>query len=759
MNGREKYFQCRLCWWVASAVFAAILFIEAVILLPSYFNYERDRLKALQEASYQALMALPSLQQAELDRLSQTTLVRGLRLQNVDGSVIREAGETFQTLPTIGDKLKRIEQGTRTEIAFDLDKPQPMQVHVRINSEQVAGELVAFVWRIIGLIILIATVVTVTTLIVLQYLVLGPVLLLRSRMQKASEDQRHYKNYLGTLKRSDELGELSLEFDRLLEVNAGRLASLARFPDENNQPVLRVNQEGQLLYANKASDLLLKDWGIEIGDDIPQRWQELLLSVLKAATASTVEHQINNQWLSIRLVPFPEAGYINLYAADISERKEYEESLRHQRNHDQLTGLPNLAVFQDRLCQALTANAVHKQPLAVLMMGLKGFSLINGVAGHEAGDHVLREVASRLEKILPPNITLARVGGDIFGVLIPQYTNLNEVAAFAERLVSAILPEFQWQDHALSCKSRIGVAIYPEDGQDYSSLIARADLAMTSAGAENGRYVHFFVSGLNEKLQRHQQRLVDLTQALQRGEIEAWYQPQVDGLTGRITGAEALVRWRHPKDGLISPMEFIPLAEESGLILPLGQQVLEQACHQAAQWRNSTGFEDFSIAVNLSARQLNDPDLVSKVDSVLRLTGLTPAALELEITESAVMDNTEQAIAVLERLSQLGVRLSVDDFGTGYSSLSYLKRLPVNKIKIDRAFVKDLPEDLKDKALCQAVVAMGQALGLKVLAEGVETQAQAELLMQLGCTAFQGYFYGRPVIASELSGSLVGQPE
>lgn len=743
----KKGLHCRLCWWITAAVFAAILLVEAVILLPSYFNYERDRLLALQEAGYQSVQALASLESSELERLTHTTLVKGVRLEKPDGTVLLEVGESLQTRPVPGERLRRIEAGKRTETAVALNQPQPLRVSLRINSEQVAGELVAFVWRIIGLVLLIAAVVTLTTLLVLQYLVLGPVLLLRSRMQKASEDQRHYQQYLGTLSRRDELGDLSQEFDRLLQITAGRLSALARFPDENTQPVLRVDHQGRLLYANKASQPLLDDWQVAVGDPLPQHWQELVAGVLEGEASRTVEHGLDKQWLSIHLVPLKEAGYINLYAADITERKAYEDSLRHQRNHDQLTSLPNLALFQDRLAQALTRMQAKEKPLAVLALGLKGFAAINGVAGHEAGDQVLKEVAQRLQGQLQPGMTLARVGGDIFGVYLPEYQSLNEVVALAERMIDAVLPVYHWQGQTLTCGARVGVALYPDDGQDYSSLIAKADLALTSAGSDTR--VHFFVPGLNEKLQKRQERFQQLKEALQQGQLEAWYQPQVDGMTGKTKGAEALVRWRHPVEGLISPAEFIPLAEETGLVLPLGEEVLQQACHQAALWRQQPGWEDFTMAVNLSARQLADPELVTKVQKTLQLSGLPAEALELEITESAVMDHTEDAIQVLKHLAGLGVGLSLDDFGTGYSSLAYLKSLPVHKIKIDRAFVKDLPEDLQDKALCQAVIAIGEALNLKVLAEGVETQAQVSLLSELGCLNFQGYFYGRPSPAAE----------
>jgi diguanylate cyclase (GGDEF)-like protein len=626
-------------------------------------------------------------------------------------------------------------------------------------------------WRLTGVIFLLATLIlapfyfsaqapslalfaslilllTVVIMLSLQRVLLEPVLVLRKRVHRAIVDPKPISDRVRTGHWPHELGDLATDLDQLLEAVSGHLKSLARFPDENSQPVLRVDAEGRLLYANKASAPLLGFWHIAIGDVLPQSWPDVIRRVRAEHKTQSVDLKLPSSWLNLTLVPLAEAEVVNLYAIDITERKAYEETLRHQRNYDQLTELPNLALFQDRLQQSLVEADKDQQRVAVMILGLRDFSTINGLAGHEAGDQVLCEVGKRLQARLSPSMTLARIGGDLFGILVPDCTSVSKVAEFADALLATLAPPFLVGDQVLHCGARIGIALYPEDGADHSVLLSHADLALNSAGRGTDQCVHFFVAGLNQKVQQRTQRIRQLDEAITDGQLEVWYQPQISATSGEIEGAEALVRWRHPREGLISPAEFIPLAEETGLVLPLGETVLEQACQQVADWR-SAGRGQLRMAVNLSARQLSDPQLLDKVIAVLERHRLPAVALELEITESAVMADTARAIAVMRQFVDLGVHLALDDFGTGYSSLSYLKQLPLQKIKIDRAFVRALPDDAQDLALCRAVVQIGSSMGMRVLAEGCETQAHVDCLVDLGVDALQGYYYGKPVPAKD----------
>lgn len=523
---------------------------------------------------------------------------------------------------------------------------------------------------------------------------------------------------------------------------------LARFPEENSQPVFRVSQQGQILFANRASLPLLARWGTQPGGVLPASWQDMTLNVLHEQTPQALEIRHAEQWLSLNWVPVVDSGYVNVYATDITERKALEDSLRHRRNHDALTELPNLAYFQDLLRQQLQHTLHRQHALAVLLLGLNDFAQINGMAGHAAGDQVLQTVAARFKALLPPEYPVARTGGDIFAIIITDAQQIAEWAQWGERLLQALSDPVMVAGQALVCTGRVGIAVAPADGRDDATLLRHADLALANAKRLQDRPVQFFVSEMNSAILQRNERIQSLRLALKTQQIEVWYQSQISAKTGLVCGAEALVRWRHPEQGLVPPGEFIPLAEETGLIADLGAQVLRTACRQAARWRESAN-PDFQIAVNLSPVQLGDRLLPDKIAHWLQEAGLPPQALELEITEGAVMNDDDPSNQALQALSALGIRLAIDDFGTGYSSLAYLKRLPVDKIKIDRAFVQDLPADTQDLALCRAVIHIGEAMHLRVQAEGVETLAQARLLAEEGADYLQGFYFARPVPAAE----------
>ncbi|WP_151703028.1 putative bifunctional diguanylate cyclase/phosphodiesterase [Nitrincola alkalilacustris] len=700
---------CRLCWRVTAAVFLSILFIEAAILIPSYVNYERDRLLAIAESGRQVIKATLGAQEMptekafhQLSTMPGTALITGTRLYSGDGTLLFSTGEALESQPVPNQRHRRIAQGDRLEVSLTQeDLSAEYRADIRLNTQQVSGELVAFVWRILGLVLLIAFFVTVTTMLVLHLLMLGPTLFLRSRMQQASEDPGHPLRYLSALTRQDELGDLSREYDGLLTRAAENLGSLAQREHE------------------------LEDINASLDARVRERTQEL----------TRVNIQLQQE---------------------IKERMAYEETLRHQRSHDPLTGLPNLASFQDRLQQSLQQSKPDSCRLAVLMLGLGDFAAINAIGGHEAGNEVLKMASQRLQNTLDTSHTLARVGGDIFGIILPDFTDATLTAALGEQLVSAVSMPYEFNAHTFSCGANVGIAVFPDDGKDVATLIRHADLALSNAKLEKTQAVHYFVAGMNKQVEQRNRRINQLKHALSEQQFENWYQLQIHAATGQIKGAEALVRWCHPDEGIISPLEFIPLAESTGLIIPIGEQVLREACHQAALWR-AQGHPDFIMAVNLSPRQLSVEGLVQKVAAILDEFDLPPEALELEITESTAMENSDEAVKTMNALAAMGIGLAVDDFGTGYSSLAYLKQLPVHKIKIDRAFVKDLPEDQQDLAVCTAVINIGAALGLDVLAEGVETQEQADLLRSLGCQYFQGYYFGRPQSAALFSDTHLKQ--
>ncbi|MGB5080931.1 MAG: EAL domain-containing protein [Burkholderiales bacterium] len=435
-------------------------------------------------------------------------------------------------------------------------------------------------------------------------------------------------------------------------------------------------------------------------------------------------------------------------------RRQAEERIRRLANYDELTGLANRNMFSQRLGHAIAQARRDDKPLAILFLDLDRFKNINDTLGHAAGDSVLREVAKRLGECLRESDTVGRLGGDEFVVLLEAIPQPMHSAVVAQKLLAAVARPFTFEGQEFHLTASIGISAYPADSSDMEILLRNADIAMYRAKEQGKNNYQFYSARMNVHTLERMALESGLRHALDRDEFVLHYQPKVDVGSRRITSAEALLRWRHPTRGLVPPMQFIPLAEETGLIVAIGEWVLRTACAQNKSWR-AQGLPPLRIAVNLSARQFSHENLLEDVERVLNETGLDPAALELEITESMVMHDPERAAMLLGKLKTMGVGISIDDFGTGYSSLSYLKRFPIDSLKIDRSFVKDLPLDVEDAAITQAIIVMAHSLGLKVIAEGVETADQAGYLRTHGCDEAQGYYFGRPVPADEFTRLLL----
>jgi len=414
--------------------------------------------------------------------------------------------------------------------------------------------------------------------------------------------------------------------------------------------------------------------------------------------------------------------------------------------HDTLTGLPNRTLLADRIDQAMQRVTEQGGCFALMFIDLDGFKPVNDAFGHHMGDQLLREVGVRLREDLRSQDTLARIGGDEF-VLLVQLNAPDDALRLAARQVGLIGQAFRVAEHELQISASVGIAVYPGNGLTPQELLMNADAAMYHAKGTGKNGYSFFDASMNSDARRQLQLLQDLRHAVEHGEFRLYYQPKFDAANGRPVGAEALLRWEHPQLGLLLPDKFIELAEKTGLIIPIGEWVLNEACRQMREWY-SEGYEDWRIAVNISALQFCHVGLVDSVARTLRLHRLPANNLTLEITETTAMSDADASMTVLKHLADMGVDLSIDDFGTGYSSLMYLKRLPANELKIDRGFVRDLEHDSDDAAIVSAIVALGQALGLRIVAEGVETDVQQSFLTQLGCDSLQGYFLGHPLPAA-----------
>jgi diguanylate cyclase (GGDEF)-like protein/PAS domain S-box-containing protein len=457
---------------------------------------------------------------------------------------------------------------------------------------------------------------------------------------------------------------------------------------------------------------------------------------------------------SLGMYVIPEEGedesYVGTYgvARDITDRKHAEEIIHYQAFHDLLTGLPNRALFKDRLKLSISQAHRREQQLAVMFLDLDRFKLVNDTLGHVRGDELLQLVATRLVACMREGDTIARVGGDEFMILIPEVTGEADVTRTAQKIIKELEQPFVLEGHEVFVSTSIGISMFPEHGDSQDTLIKNADIAMYHIKEEGRDGYEYFNDEMKAKFSHFLTLEAGIHKALAQDQLSLVYQPQIDTLSGRVIGVEALIRWQHPTRGLLAPAEFIPHAEECGLIIPVGDWVLKQACLDLADWRRD-GLDSFRLAINLSALQLAHKQ-VDGIAHLLEEYNIPGEALEVEITENVIMKDIDRVVKKLTMLSRHGVQVAIDDFGTGYSSLAYLQKLPINTIKIDRSFVADMGRENGQNSIVNAIIAMANGLHMKIVAEGVETEEQLKQLQMLGCSVIQGFLISKPMPAEEL---------
>jgi diguanylate cyclase (GGDEF)-like protein/PAS domain S-box-containing protein len=531
------------------------------------------------------------------------------------------------------------------------------------------------------------------------------------------------------------------------------------------QRILYVSPAYEKVWGRSIENLVrhADDWRKAIHPGDRARVEELILA--RPLHAFEHEYRIQHTDGSVRWIhdrAFPIAGdngeviLMTGIAEDITVRKESEEQLLFLAHHDNLTGLPNRVLFYDRLQQSLAQARRHEDSVAVIFIDLDHFKLVNDTAGHAAGDRLLQQVSRRLKEAVRSGDTVGRLGGDEFALILCELSNAKEADRTAQKLMQLLEEPFEVDGHEVFVTASAGITLFPVDGEDPDTLLKHADTAMYRAKDAGRTNYQFYQAEMNARAAERVSLESQLRRALERDEFVLHYQPKVNFASGKITGVEALLRWNHPELGMVAPARFVPILEDNGLIVNVGEWVLSEVCRQLKHW-NELGLSP-AVAVNLSGRQLQHKDLERSISRILSDAAVDPHHIELEITESVLMRNPEHAAQLLEGLKALGMRLSVDDFGTGYSSLSYLKRFPLDALKIDRSFVQDLISGSGDAAIVQAIIALARTLKLKTVAEGIENQAQYALLSALECDEYQGYYFSRPVHATDICAMLMKRP-
>jgi diguanylate cyclase (GGDEF)-like protein len=516
-------------------------------------------------------------------------------------------------------------------------------------------------------------------------------------------------------------------------------------PDSVWQDILRDNAPrvaGREYLASRPIDQPWRAWLHGMGSAVyaPVRDDEKPIAMLCI-------YAVREQAFGPEDVRFAEAvGHVLSTAL---QRQKAEERLAHLAQFDALTGLPNRALLHDRLAHSLVQARRRQNHVGVLFVDLDRFKQINDTLGHHQGDALIWQVGKRLLACVRAGDTVGRISGDEFAVVLADMAHPDDAALVAQKALEALARSFDLGGNEAYITASIGIAAFPGDGDDAETLLKNADMAMYRAKELARNSYHFFTAEMNERTLAKAALNTDLRRALERGEFTLHYQPKVDLASGKLRGMEALMRWNHPARGLVSPAEFIPALEDSGLIIPVGEWVVEEACRQVRRWQ-AAGCMPVPVAVNLSPKQFRRRDLDAVIGDALSRSGVSAEFLELEITESCLMENPEDAVRVMRNLRAAGLRISIDDFGTGYSSLSYLTRLPLSALKIDGSFVRDVDSSAESASIVRAIIDMAQNLHLTVIAEGVETEQQAAFLRRHGCDQAQGYFFGRPVAAEKM---------
>ncbi len=794
----------RIAWWFIIATIASIITVQCFVSVFAYQKFQQRRYREAEIEGLGVIKTLLVLGSANLQNtkkvaeyFKENTILEGAEIYDTNGQRLLQFGQLpsftyrqFQQLASLSFTQRVIEERW-LDVAWSKDELQvPYYVIARLDLSQLPSNFALFVKSEIKVAILQIIALLFIICAIVSSLLLRPLLRIKNQLQKASNDPGRPGKYQLSYSHHNEIGEITTHLNELLikqqnyiELNQKKqneldainknlealvaqrtdtlqksndalqqqieqrkqaeesMISTALLPDESTYPIVRMMKSGEIIYFNRSSSLLFKKTP-KIGMPAVEEWTRLGAKVLQYNETKTMEWCCKDRSYILNFVPIVDREYVNIYAFDITLRKQHEEKITHMSSHDLVTGLPNLSLFQSLLEQLIQWSKEDESRVVLVALSIRDYDSVTKFLGHHGTGVLLHHVAQRIQKFIPTKSIAGHLLNNEFVVAKSGIENITEIDCFVDSLKQNLTGLYQIKESEINIKFSFGITIYPDDNLQIEKLISNASMALYYAVSDGQDNYSFFAKHMNEQMEARHNILSALTFAIERNELEVYYQPQYDISLKKITGVEALLRWHHPELGDISPAVFIPLAEESGEIIHLTRWVLENCTSQLSRWK---AVSDLRVSVNISMIDFNATDMTQLLLELFEKNNLSADRIELEITETALTENIDVAKAGLAAVKQIGVPIAIDDFGTGYCSMQYLQDFPVDKIKVDRTFVKALGVEERNRAIVASMVHLAKGLDLELLAEGVETQQQVDILLSLGCSCIQGYFYSKPL--------------
>lgn len=786
----QKFFMCKLCWQLAFSLFLIIFISEFILLFPFYYSFKADHLHLFERNTLQTAKILTLDYQTknfaalEADLLKYSA-IRGGIIYNSAGDVVKKFGidprvspADFEGKPAINGEFYIKDKDHIYTLWDQQDLELPFEMVAVLDNTQLKLVLSQFIKAYWDEAILLLIILTFATLSISYVLLIRPIRKAFQFLQTADQDFSKQTLHIDTLP-NNELGfiftVMNTSFSKLqltlvslsqktkylnvlnetleqkvqqrthqLADSNKELAAMALFPAQHNNPIFRATMSGNILYANEASIPLFRFWSCEFTRQLPKYWIEMLQAILLANTTKQMEILVDEKAFLLDLVPIPSENYVNIYGADISERKRIEKENRFLQSHNPVTQLCNKYFFK----LLLDEKKKHITFFGLLFLQINDHMTINQNLGHTVGDKFLSLIGKTLQHKISQNDLLGHFGQNIFAIATYNCTNTEEVDTFALQLISLFSQSFIVESFTLHTSVNIGIALYPTDNTDIETLFQYADMALLQAHNIGVNTHQFYTHKINEQLSKNHQLYQDLHRAVMENQLSLVYQPQLSLHTDKIIGAETLIRWHHPEKGLIPPDEFIHILENSSLVFLITSWLFQTAATMHTELKKLK-IGEFRFAINLTAKQLNQENLLKILSDTIHNYSINPKFIEIEITERVSLTDPEKYIEILNNIRSLGCEIAIDDFGSDYSSLKYLQKLPIDKIKIDKSFIENFELNLENQKIIKAIIQLTKELNLRTLAEGVETSKQLELLKQLGCDEIQGYFVSKPLEVSE----------